>query len=136
MPAMKVSAIAMTSLFMLVSRGVLARQRANDRAPPRPRRGLIGVKRAIGWSGRPARSEAEPPSHAGMVLRRPCQKVVPASLAAEAQAPVMMADQPELSAAVGAAVLQFAHDDSPPVWRLDPSASYACLRPTPRRVHE
>jgi hypothetical protein len=46
------------------------------------------------------RQEAEPPSHARMILRRFRKEVVRAGFAAEAQAPMVVGDKTELSTTV------------------------------------
>src|SRR5262249_13043693 len=61
-------------------------------------------------TGHAATQEAEPLPHARMVLRRPRNEFVLASLAAEAQAPMTVADEPEPAPTVGAAVLRLGHE--------------------------
>jgi hypothetical protein len=57
-----------------------------------------------------ASKEAEPPSHARMVSRGFCKKVVLAGFAAEAKAPMMMGHKTELAATVCATILRLAHE--------------------------
>jgi hypothetical protein len=56
---------------------------------------------------------SKPFSHERKVLRRFGKEIVLAGFAAEAQAPMVMADKTELSPAVCAAVLQLGHEVSP-----------------------
>src|SRR5262249_15809197 len=60
-----------------------------------------------------AREKTEPPSHARMILRRFRQEIVPASLATEAQAPMLLENKTQLSASVLTAIVRFKHDGLP-----------------------
>jgi hypothetical protein len=60
-----------------------------------------------------ASKEAEPLSHARMLSRRFCKKVVLAGFAAEAKAPMMMGNKTELAATVCAPILRLAHELAP-----------------------
>ena len=53
-----------------------------------------------------------------MVLRRFREEVVLAGLAAEALAPMTVADKAKPSSTVRAAVLQLGHETLPPTWKL------------------
>ena len=62
----------------------------------------------------PARQEAKAGPYAGVILRRLRKEIVLAKLAAEPQAPVVVADKPKLAAAVCATVFQPGHETPPP----------------------
>jgi hypothetical protein len=53
----------------------------------------------------PAPQQAEPLAHLHVLFRRPCNKGMPARLAAKAQAPMPVADKAKLSPAVGTTIL-------------------------------
>ena len=67
---------------------------------------------------RVASQEAKPLSHACMALGCFRKKVVLAGFAAEAQAPMMVADKTKFSATVCATVLQLGHEALPPTGAL------------------
>jgi hypothetical protein len=56
-----------------------------------------------------ARQEAKPLSHAHVISRAFCEKIISAGFPAKTQAEVLMADKAQLSAAVCTAVVQLDH---------------------------